>query len=205
MNVFVRFAGCNMRCTEKAGPKSPGGFDCDTEFESGRKVGLQELADWCIQAIDIAGGPLLMPEEKEGGFRALYHWKEPWIILTGGEPGLQVDKEMVDFWHSRGVKLAIETNGTIGGLDELGIDWITVSPKVAEHAIKQLKANEVKYVRGFGQGIPRTMVQADHYLISPAFDGGMVHPKTLEWCLKLIRDNPSWRLSVQQHKGWRVR
>lgn len=85
------------------------------------------------------------------------------------------------------------------------LDWITLSPKVAEHAVKQLWANELRYVRGFGQGIPKPVATADHYSLSPAFDGMLVHPKTLQWCTKLCMENPKWRLSLQTHKLLQVR
>jgi hypothetical protein len=76
---------------------------------------------------------------------------------------------------------------------------------VAEHAIRQRRADEVKYVRGYGQGIPKTVVEAAHRLISPAFDGPVVHERTLRWCIQLVKENPPWRLSIQQHKLWSVR
>lgn len=211
-NVFVRFSGCNLACDVEAGPKSPGHFACDTEFTSGRKVTLDELYDWVWKAQQqVLGG---LPGEKPIGCE--------WLILTGGEPGLQVDQAFIDYFHDRGFNLAIETNGSIElpweeeefARDDNGIaltrkryllDWITVSPKVAEHAIKQLYASEVKYVRGYGQGVPKTVVQAEHYLISPAFDGGQVHPDVMKWCQRLCLENPKWRLSVQQHKYWNVR
>ena len=125
------------------------------------------------------------------------------MILTGGEPGLQVVREFIDFIHERGWKLAIETNGSV----ELpkGIDWITVSQKVAEHAIRQKHADEVKYVRGHGQSVPKTVITADNYLISPAFNGLDVDLKALEWCIHLVKENPQWRLSLQRHKTWGVR
>jgi 7-carboxy-7-deazaguanine synthase len=91
-----------------------------------------------------------------------------------------------------------------------GIDWITCSPKSAEHTLRLTHASEIKYVRNVGQGIPRPTIEADHQLISPAFrtmpDGKHEsEPGALAWCLKLVKENPSWRLSVQQHKLWRVR
>ena len=175
-NLFLRLAKCNLACTVETH-----GFDCDTEFESGRRLTLEEIVAEFRQLSADCG----------------------WVILTGGEPALQADRELIDGLHAAGYKLAIETNGSFE-LPE-GIDWITVSPKVAEHAVRQKRANEVKYVRGHGQGIPRTAVEADHYLISPAFDGAEVDPRTLDWCIRLCRDNPPWRLSVQQHKLWKVR
>lgn len=223
-NVFIRFQGCNLRCEEKEGPKSPGGFDCDTEFMSGRKVSLDELGQWCATSIEIALGKQDKAIYEDGLVGGCDYWKEPWIILTGGEPGLQVDKEFCDYWHQRGVKLAIETNGTIelpygivgdgvvnqtlineGKKYRYHLDWITVSPKVAEHAIKQKWADEVKYVRGYGQGIPKTVVEAPHRIISPAFDGNLLDHRVLEWCIHLCQENPEWRLSVQSHKAWQVR
>jgi 7-carboxy-7-deazaguanine synthase len=175
-NLFLRFSRCNLTCSV-----ATHGFDCDTEFTSGRRMSIPEIVE---------------------ELRAL---SEPcrWVILTGGEPALQVDRELIDALHGAGYLLAIETNGSV----ELpaGIDWITVSPKVAEHAIRQRRAHEVKYVRGHGQGIPRTVVEAEHYLISPAFDGDELDPRALAWCIRLVRENPPWRLSVQQHKLWKVR
>ena len=175
-NLFLRLSKCNLTCL-----KESHGFDCDTEFESGRWMTIGEI----------------LPE-----LRQLSETCD-WVILTGGEPALQVDRELIDALHEAGYKLAIETNGSI----ELppGIDWITVSPKVAEHAIRQRTAHEVKYVRGHGQGIPKTVVQAEHCLISPAFDGDRLDPRTLDWCIRLCKENPPWRLSVQQHKTWKVR
>lgn len=181
MNFFVRFQYCNMRCDYEAGLLSPGGFSCETEFVSGRKLNLEDIYH---QIKDLNSDCY-------------------WLILTGGEPGLQVDDEFVDYFHSRGYKMAIETNGSIKLVDN--IDWITVSPKVAEHAIKQLKADEVKYVRGYGQAIPKTVVEADYKLISPAFDGLHLDPKNLQWCIDLVKSNPEWRLSLQTHKFLNVR
>ena len=193
-NIFVRFSGCNMKCDIEASPLSPGGFSCDTEFQSGRKVDFKKLDEWIHEQLVIS--------------KAINPY---WMILTGGEPGLQIDEEFCGYYHDLGYKLAIETNGTIdiagnlGHRNRVGVDWITLSPKVAEHAVKCLVADELKYVRGYRQGIPKPSAKADYYLISPAFDGMEVHPKTLEWCYQLCMENPQWRLSVQQHKQWRVR
>ena len=101
-NLFLRLSRCNLECRVETH-----GFDCDTEFESGRSLPLEEIvAEMRQLSADC-----------------------DWVILTGGEPALQVDAEMIDGLHAAGFKLAVETNGSI----ELppGIDWITVSPKVA--------------------------------------------------------------------------
>lgn len=213
MNVFVRFAGCNMECDDKPGPKSPGGFKCDTYFASGRPQTLEELAKWCgreaIAGIDPARSPAYAQVWPGGLDAACPLWLEPWLILTGGEPGLQVDREFIEFWHDRGVKLAIETNGSVALPADVDgtplLDWVTVSPKVAEHAIEQLVADEVKYVVCDGMALPKTRVKAQHKLLSPRFDGNLLAQRHLDWCLKLVRENPDWRLSVQQHKAMMVR
>jgi organic radical activating enzyme len=192
-NLFLRFTGCNETCAVETH-----GFDCDTEFASGRTLTIDEILSE-LRAAPDAQNSELRTHNSEPGTQNHSHW----IILTGGEPALQVDRELIDALHAAGYKLAIETNGSIA-LPE-GIDWITVSPKVAEHAIRQRTANELKYVRNYGQGIPRSVVQAEHKLISPSFMGDQLDPKALEWCIRLVKENPDWRLSIQMHKSWRIR
>lgn len=182
-NVFVRFSGCNLTCRVETH-----GFDCDTEFVSGRTLSLEELLEEikaCFPQKSYATGP------------------QYWVILTGGEPALQIDDALIQALASQHWYIAVETNGSI----ELpaGIPWVTVSPKVAEHAVRQLHADEVKYVRSHGQGIPKPKCKAKHKLISPAFNNGALDQRDLEWCIQLVKENPTWRLSVQQHKAWKVR
>lgn len=179
-HVFVRLSGCNLRCSA-GDPDS--GFDCDTEFVSSRKLTVDEIL---AEATHISCGCRN-------------------VILTGGEPTLQLDEELATAFKSQSFWVSVETNGT----KEIPLrwaDWITVSPKSAEHTIKQLIADEVKYVRHYGQGIPKPIVEAEHYLISPAFGAdGRVDSQTLAWCIELVKQNPTWRLSVQQHKQWKIR
>lgn len=186
-NIFVRFAGCNLQCALAEGLKSPGGFDCDTEFTSGRRM----------TALDILAF-----------IKAEFPINASNIIFTGGEPALQVDMELLRFFKQKKYYLAIETNGTIdlSLYQPHMLNWITVSPKIAEHCIKCLVCDEVKYVRNFGQSIPVTVIQAKHKLISPAFKpDGTSDRKTIDWCINLCLQNPEWRISVQQHKSWKVR
>jgi len=183
-NIFVRFSGCNMRCDVQAGDKSPGGFACDTEFESGRLMTGAQI---------VAGVLKLAPSASVG------------VIFTGGEPALQLNKALVDALRKAGFgPLCIETNGTID-VSPLGLDWISLSPKVAEHAVRVKKCDEIRYVRGQGQGIPRPSAKAGRKFISPAFAGDALDAETLKWCVDLVKANPDWALSVQQHKTWGIR
>lgn len=183
-NVFVRFSGCNMRCDVAAGDKSPGGFACDTEFESGRAMTGAQIVSSALK---------LAPNAGVG------------IIFTGGEPALQLDKALVEAMRKAGFgPLCIETNGTID-VAPLGLDWISLSPKVAEHAVRVKSCDEIRYVRGNGQGIPRPSAKAGRKFISPAFAGDALDAETLRWCVGLVKANPDWALSVQQHKTWGIR
>lgn len=183
-NIFVRFSGCNMRCDLSAGEKSPGGFACDTEFESGRAMKAAQI---------VASALKLAPKAGVG------------VIFTGGEPALQLDKALVDSLRKAGfAPLCIETNGTID-VAPLGLDWISLSPKVAEHAVRVKRCDEIRYVRGNGQGLPRPSAQTTRKFISPAFSGDSLDADTLRWCIDLVKANPDWALSVQQHKTWGIR
>ena len=188
-NVFLRFSGCNMRCAKEEGPKSPGGFDCDTEFESGNL----HTADDIVAIVEDCWVKGSAGSSKNKA-----------VICTGGEPGIQLDSDLVAKLKEAGFYVAIETNGSID-VRERGIDWITVSPKVAEHAVRCLTANEVKYVRGVGQAVPKPKCKAEHMLLSPAFNGLTLDQESLRWCIELVESNPEWRLCAQLHKVWNRR
>jgi len=175
-NVFIRFAGCDQSCVF-----------CDTGANTGISLTLAQV---CHQVV-----PLLTREPRN-------------VILTGGEPALQYDKSFHDMLRTAGVSLiAIETNG--GTRLKARVDWITCSPKVPE---EQVAANfgmngvdELKYVYEPGGLLPRPKVAADHYYLSPVFRGRCVSQEALWQCIDLVKANPRWKMSVQQHKGWRVR
>lgn len=181
-NVFVRLAHCNLRCQMAPGLLSPGGWDCDTEFEAQKKMTGKEI----------------LAEASERGNACLS------VIFTGGEPLLQLDEYLIDLFRDAGWYVCIETNGS-KALPSNKIDWVTVSPKVAEHAVQISIANEVKYVRAEGQPLPDPFCEAQYFLLSPAFAAEGLYRKNLEWCINLVKENPKWRLSVQQHKAWSVR
>lgn len=173
-NIFIRFAGCNLKCSRPIE-----GFDCDTEFASGMNFNIGEILHYL---------------EK-------YQCKN--IVLTGGEPMLQVDAKLIEAFKNADYYVAIETNGTEPPI--AGIDWICCSPKTAEHTLRVGKVDELKYVRDVGQGIPKPVLLADHHLISPAWHPEGLHPETLHHCMELVKQNPTWRLSAQYHKVWSIR
>lgn len=158
---------------------------CDTEFESGTEMTAKEIADKVMK---------LMPEPRA-------------VILTGGEPLMQYDEDLYKTFREivKTRTICVETNGSMK--PKASIDWITCSPKVAEHVLAQnfKFVHELKYVRHKGQAIPEPLIDADHFYLSPIFNGNMMDRDNLEYCIKLVKENPRWKLSTQQHKLWKVR
>ena len=122
--------------------------------------------------------------------------------MTGGEPLLQVDSALIDALHGQGFKIAVETNGTI--LPPRGLDWICVSPKAGAD-LQLCAGNEIKVV------VPQPQLDLlalarlpfDHRFVQP-MDGEHLSDNTrwaIDWCLQ----NPSWRLSLQNHKSLNIR
>jgi 7-carboxy-7-deazaguanine synthase len=157
------------------------GIKCDTEFESGKDYSIEEL---------------LLNIQK-------YPSKE--ITWTGGEPTDQLTDEIIDLFKSKGYYQAIETSG-LNPVPK-GLDFICISPKVAEHIIKKNfpdGCHELRYVRHSGQEIPNPSVKANHYWISPHSDGFTINSENLKHCISLCLKNPDWKLSIQNHKLWNI-
>lgn len=174
-HVFVRFAKCNLACNV-----AEHGFDCDTDFEHGEWLDLAELMDRIVNTGTTS-----------------------WVLLTGGEPALQVDAALIDALHADGLSVAVETNGTYKMPDT--IDWVCLSPKPGTR-LAIGGADEVKFVLAAGQQpVHAQEIRARHRLVSPAFKGDDLDPDALAWCIDWVVHNPGWRLSCQQHKWWGVR
>jgi len=82
---------------------------------------------------------------------ALWHGVGPrWMVLTGGEPALQLDEALVSTLHQGGWNIAIETNGTVDNEAIEHVDWVTVSPKlggaVKLHRLGTVDTCELKVV-----------------------------------------------------------
>jgi len=182
--VFCRFAGCNLWSGREADRAGATCRFCDTDFVGtdgpggGKFAGAEELAD----AIAACWGP------------ATDHRL---VVMTGGEPLLQLDHPLIGALHARGFRIAVETNGTIAAPE--GLDWICVSPKAGATTV-QRSGDELKLV--YPQpDLPPQAVEGwnfRHFFLQP-MDGPARQANTeaaIRWCL----ENPRWRLSLQTHK-----
>lgn len=133
-------------------------------------------------------------------------WKNcGFVVLTGGEPTLQVDKELVGMLKDEGFYVAMETNGT-GHVPE-NVDWVTLSPKscFVSHApaLVTMKVNEVKVVfDGIHDPMPYGQLGEGLYLNLQPCDTGDEHKnrEVTRQCVEYIKQHPQWHLSLQTHK-----
>ena len=189
--VFIRFAGCNLRCPF-----------CDTEFDSYREMSAEEIL---AEIASLSPQHSQKPPLGEVG-RGPVH---PLIVLTGGEPTLQVDEAFVDLLHEHGYEVAMESNGTRPA--PRNIDWLTVSPKIVggEWRVKsgERLPDEVKVV--FDEDTdPETLLpplSTLHLLpqlfLQPCDTGNpQRNAEIVARCVAYIKEHPEWRLSLQTHK-----
>ena len=183
--VFCRFAGCNLWSGKEKDRESAVCNFCDTDFvgTTGTLGGKYATAIELAQTINK-----LWPSN---------HQINKFVVLTGGEPMLQVNNEIIDALHEFDFKVAIETNGTICCPDT--IDWICVSPKFGAKLI-QKKGDELKLVYPQDGFSPENFQNLDFkfFLIQP-MDGPRVDVNTMK-AIEFCQDNPQWQLSVQTHK-----
>jgi len=127
------------------------------------------------------------------------------VIFTGGEPLLQLDGELVSTLKEHGYWLGLETNGTLRPVE--GLDYITVSPKeYLDHWFIDNAVDELRMPFSADKGIDKHLVtKARHYCISPIFDSKKLNKHNLQAAIRFCLDNPEWRLSVQNHKLWRIK
>jgi len=170
--VFIRFAGCNLRCSF-----------CDTEFDT-----FSEMSDEEILA-------------------AISQYPARFVVLTGGEPTLQVDEAFVELLHQHGYEVAMESNGTRPAPQNL--DWLTVSPKVRSEKLEvksEKLADELKVV--FDETTaPESYLSllTSHFspllFLQPCDTGDAARNEAIvARCVEYIKEHPWWRLSLQTHK-----
>jgi 7-carboxy-7-deazaguanine synthase len=182
--VFCRFAGCNLWSGREEDRATAACNFCDTDF-----VGMDGPGGGRFAAADALAGAI-QATWRGGAENRL-------VVLTGGEPLLQVDPALVDALHARGFSIALETNGTLPCPP--GIDWICVSPK-AQVPVVQRAGQELKLV--FPQpGVDPAAFETwdfERFLLQPMDSPGLAGntQAAIDYCLS----HPRWRLSVQTHK-----
>ena len=184
--VFCRFVGCNLWSGQEKDRGSAICKFCDTDFlgtdgpDGGKfdtEAGLAEQIEQTWQSTSTSG--------------------KRFVVFTGGEPLLQLDRPLIDALHTRGFEIAVETNGTVAAPS--GLDWICVSPKAGTKLI-QNTGDELKLV------FPQTDARPEHFqglafrhfFLQP-MDGPHRKANT-DLALRYCLDNPVWRLSLQTHK-----
>jgi 7-carboxy-7-deazaguanine synthase len=188
-SVFCRFAGCNLWSGREQDRATATCTFCDTDFVGtdgtlgGRYGSADELAD-TIAAQWIGANA------------------DRYVVLTGGEPLLQVDRRFIDALHARGFEIGIETNGTIEPPE--GMDWVCVSPKAGADLVVR-RGDELKLVYPQTGATPGNFegLAFARFSLQP-MDGPDVSENTaraIDYCLR----HPKWRLSLQTHKTLGIR
>jgi len=118
-------------------------------------------------------------------------------VITGGEPMLQLDSDLVDALHARGFRVAMETNGTLPAV--AGLDWICVSPKAGTQIV-QREGNELKLVWPQAGIDPAELEGWDfeHFLVQPM--DCAEREQAMDAAVALAMERPRWRLTLQAHK-----
>ncbi|PZU57371.1 MAG: 7-carboxy-7-deazaguanine synthase [Sphingobium sp.] len=182
--VFIRFAGCNLWSgREQDRAKAVCRF-CDTDF-----VGIDgDGGGRFARAAELAAAAARFWGEGRA---------ERYVVLTGGEPMLQVDGALVDALHAEGFEIAMETNGTLPV--HPGIDWVCVSPKAGSTVVQQT-GNELKLVWPQPGSDVAAMEQwaFDNLLVQPLDDAN--GPDNARAAVDFVLDRPKWRLTLQGHK-----
>lgn len=190
--VFCRFAGCNLWTGREVDRARAICQFCDTDF-----VGTDGTLGGKFRTADDLADTILQLWPSNDTLHRL-------VVLTGGEPLLQVDPLLIAALHARDFRIAIETNGTVQA--PAGLDWICVSPKAGADWI-QRTGNELKLVFPQPGLMPGDLNLADlafeHFLLQP-MDGPLQRINT-EKAITFCQANPAWRLSVQTHKMTGIR
>ena len=182
--VFCRFTGCNLWSGRESDRPAAGCDFCDTDFVGvdGEGGGRLDNAESLARHVETIWGA-----SDHGRF----------VVLTGGEPMLQLDAELIAALHNKGFDIAIESNGTLPVV--AGVDWICISPKGA-NPLAQTSGDELKLVFPQLDAPPEAFesLAFKHFLLQP-MDGPEIVRNTklaIDYCLA----HPRWRLSVQTHK-----
>ena len=189
--VFCRIAGCNLWSGSESDRKAAMCRFCDTDFvgvdgpAGGKFDSAQDLAAEVERA--------WTENSKKNGSRL----GKRFVVCTGGEPLLQLDKKLISALHKHGFEIAVESNGTIAAPE--GLDWICISPKAGAELV-QRRGSELKLVYPQAGAYPEEFERLSfgHFFLQP-MDGPSRSANT-ELALHYCLGHPQWRLSLQTHK-----
>ncbi|MDE1933267.1 7-carboxy-7-deazaguanine synthase [Bradyrhizobium sp.] len=187
--VFCRFSGCNLWSGREEDRARAICRFCDTDF-----VGTDgTLGNRYATAEGLAE---TIARQWTGDDCDRY------VVLTGGEPLLQVDAPLIAALHARWFTIAVETNGTIEAPE--GLDWICVSPKAGAELVLRA-GHELKLVYPQAGAEPENFagLAFERFSLQPMDGPDVVEnaARAVEYCLR----HPQWRLSVQTHKSLGIR
>lgn len=180
--VFVRFAGCNLRC-----------WFCDTDFEKGDEMSEDEIVEAVLQ------------------------YPTRYVVITGGEPTLQITASLCDKLHAHGLYLMMETNGTRPLPEGCQVDWITCSPKLIDveegkRKIATIRLRHIDELKVVFEDSPTQdmslyeQIPATEYRLQPCdTQDPLCNQAILNKTIKYILQHPKWKLSLQTHKILHVR
>jgi 7-carboxy-7-deazaguanine synthase (Cx14CxxC type) len=182
--VFCRFSGCNLWSGREQDRASATCRFCDTDF-----VGVD----------GPGGGKFDTPAALADAVAAQWpkNFAHRFVVCTGGEPLLQINRPLIDALHAHGFEIAVETNGTIAAPD--GLDWICVSPKIGSQLV-QRSGDELKFVFPQCGANPEQFKDLGfrHFFLQPM--DGPEQARNTQLAIRYCMEHPQWRLSLQTHK-----
>ena len=187
--VFCRFAGCNLWTGREEDRADAVCTFCDTDF-----VGTDGEGGGKFRTADLLADEIVK------------HWGDTpshrFVVLTGGEPLLQVDPALIDALHARLFTIAIETNGTIE--PPPGIDWICVSPK-ADSKVVITSGDELKLVFPQDGVDPERFADLafTHFFLQPM--DNLLQSTNQRLAMDYCLAHPQWKLGLQTHKMLGIR
>lgn len=183
-SVFLRLAGCNLWSGREADRATAMCSFCDTQFMGTDGPGGGKFAN----AEVLAGVVERIWEGRSGA---------PYVVCTGGEPLLQLDRPLIAALHERGFEIAIESNGTVAAPE--GIDWICVSPKAGARLV-QTTGDELKLVFPQLGARPEDYAELAFGIFSLQPMDGPARAANTAAAATYCLHHPQWRLSLQTHK-----
>lgn len=161
---------------------------CDTKHEEGLEMTLDDILQKVKEQSNVCN----------------------YIIFTGGEPLLQLNEDILQFFVDSGYFIGLESNGTLPISHNMRnlIHHITISPKKVDKMLKvnfkDVYINEIRIPLKNEQKITGEQLQllpyAERYYVSPVFRGNTLIKQNVDWCIQFCKDNPQWSLSIQLHK-----